>query len=754
MKDYRYDYGVGRENMRKSNVYKVAAATIAMGLIIPQVLPSISFSQGNDVIKLRILETSDIHTNIVDYDYYQTKPDFTIGLARTATLIKAAKKESANTLLFDNGDSIQGNPLGDYINKFNKLDSEDHPFYRVLNLLGYDAATVGNHEFNYGLSFLNKVLKTPNFPVVNANVYKDDQDGNPDNDTNYFTPYKILTKEFVDQNGAKQTVKVGVIGFVPPQITQWDKGNLEGKVITKDIIESAKKFIPKMKAEGADVIVALSHSGMGNEDSYTVGDENVSAYLAKNVPDIDAVLTGHSHLEVAKTINGVPVTMPSSFGSALGVIDLELSQQNGKWVVNKAASKAELRKIYSLDASNKKVPAVDADLDVLSALQGDHTGTIDYVNQQVGITTAPINSYFALVQDDPSIQIVTNAQKDYIENWIQSSGNSQYKNIPVLSAGAPFKAGGRMGASYYTDIPTGKLAIKNMADLYVYPNTVYAVLLTGADVKEWLEMSAGQFQQIDPNSSEEQSLINNNFPTYNFDVLDGVQYQIDVTQPAKYDTKGKEMNPTANRIVNVMYNGKAIDDNQQFIVATNNYRGANAGNPTGFPGVKNGKVILAAPDENRQVIVNYIQKKGTVNPTADGNWSFKQVIGKTLHVTFESSPNAKTFIPENSGIFYSGEGANGFVKYELPLSKQESNTTTPTTSNGSESGDANNATTSNSSYSSPSKSGNDAITVSNTNSKQTNQLPNTATTIFAMMAVGMMAAVVGAVALFKRRKTN
>jgi 2',3'-cyclic-nucleotide 2'-phosphodiesterase/3'-nucleotidase len=736
----------GEHTLKKVMSKKVASAALVMGVIIPQMMPTISYAvEDTNVVKLRILETSDIHVHLADYDYYQTKQDPKVGLARTASLIKQARTEVDNTLLFDNGDAIQGNPLGDYIYKEKKVDDPNyiHPVYRVMNLLDYDAATVGNHEFNYGLDFFAKARDNAEFPIVNANVYIDDKDNNPENDKNYFTPYKIMEKKVKDSNGQEQTIKVGVIGFVPPQVMQWDKAHLQDKVIAKDIVESAKKFVPQMKQEGADVIVVLSHSGMGDPKTYKVGEENVSAYLAQNVPGIDAVLTGHSHDRKAEIINGVAVTMPSSFGSALGVIDLELKQVEGKWTVDKTASKAELRDITAPTAPQTPDQAV------LNAIKDEHEGTIAYVNEKVGETTTPINSYFALVQDDPSVQLVTNAQKEYVEKWLKQPENAKYRNIPVLSAGAPFKAGGRNGADYYTDIAAGTLAIKNMADLYVYPNTVNAVLLTGADVKEWLEMSAGQFNQLDVTKAEPQNLINNEFRTYNFDILDGVQYEIDVTQPAKYDTKGKTVNPNANRIKNLTFNGKPVTADQKFIVATNNYRGANAGNPRNedkFPGVRNAELILQAPDENRQIIVDYIKKKGKIDPAADGNWSFAP-IGTDLKVTFQSSPNAQKYLSAAKGVTYIGEDVDGFAKYTLTLTKEtpkpsEPPVTPPTTETPRDGSGAAPIVTD------PAK----PVTAPVTGPKSTGTLPDTATNMFGMLAAGVVAVGAGAFGLLRRRK--
>ncbi|MED2033956.1 bifunctional 2',3'-cyclic-nucleotide 2'-phosphodiesterase/3'-nucleotidase [Bacillus thuringiensis] len=674
--------------MKKSKKM-LAGATLAIGVIAPQVMPATAHADentGESTVNLRILETSDIHVNLMNYDYYQTKTDNKVGLVQTATLVNKAREEVKNSVLFDDGDALQGTPLGDYVaNKIkdpkNRVDpSYTHPLYRVMNLMKYDVISLGNHEFNYGLDYLKKVTSKTKIPVINSNVYRDDHDGNDENDEHYFDrPYHILEKEVVDEAGQKQIVKIGVMGFVPPQIMNWDKANLEGQVKAKDIVETAKKMVPKMKAEGADVIVALAHSGV-DKSGYNVGMENASYYLTE-VPGVNAVLMGHSHTEVKDVFNGVPVVMPGVFGSNLGIIDMQLKKVNGKWEVQKDQSKPQLRPI----ADSKGNPLVESDQKLVNEIKDEHEKTIEYVNTHVGETKAPINSYFSLVQDDPSVQIVTNAQKWYVEQELKKPEYEKIKDIPVLSAGAPFKAGGRNGATYYTDIPAGTLAIKNVADLYVYPNTLYAVKVNGAQVKEWLEMSAGQFNQIDPKKTEEQPLVNIGYPTYNFDILDGLKYEIDVTQPAKYDKDGKVVNANANRIVNMTYEGKLVADKQEFIVATNNYRGSSQT----FPGVSKGEVVYQSQDETRQIIVKYMQKIKDIDPAADQNWTFKPIVADKLNTTFDSSPNAQKYIKKDGKISYVGPSENEFAKYAIDITKKnddketgEGNPTTPPTGNG------------------------------------------------------------------------
>lgn len=782
--------------MKKSKKM-LAGATLAIGVIAPQVLPATAHADeqtGESTVNLRILETSDIHVNLMNYDYYQTKTDNKVGLVQTATLVNKAREEAKNSVLFDDGDALQGTPLGDYVaNKINDpkkpVDpSYTHPLYRLMNLMKYDVISLGNHEFNYGLDYLNKVISKTEFPVINSNVYKDDKDNNEENDQNYFKPYHVFEKEVEDESGQKQKVKIGVMGFVPPQVMNWDKANLEGKVKAKDIVETAKKMVPKMKAEGADVIVALAHSGV-DKNGYNVGMENASYYLTE-VPGVDAVLMGHSHTEMKDVFNGVPVVMPGVFGSNLGIIDMQLKKVNGKWEVQKEQSKPQLRPI----ADSKGNPLVKSDQTLVNEIKDDHQATIDYVNTAVGKTTAPINSYFSLVQDDPSVQLVTNAQKWYVEKLFAENGQySKYKGIPVLSAGAPFKAGGRNGATYYTDIPAGTLAIKNVADLYVYPNTLYAVKVNGAQVKEWLEMSAGQFNQIDPKKTEEQPLVNIGYPTYNFDILDGLKYEIDVTQPAKYDKDGKVVNANTNRIINMTYAGKPVADNQEFIVATNNYRGSSQT----FPGVSKGEVVYQSQDETRQIIVKYMQETPVIDPAADKNWTFKPIVAEKLNTTFDSSPNAQKYIKKDGKISYVGPSENEFAKYTIDITKKNDegketggenpttpptgegnngeNPTTPPTGEGNNggnpttppTGEGNNGENPTTPPTNEGSNGNNAgsgqTTTGNENSKETttvsekkeeHDLPKTGTNVVSTIGAGLAFVGAGLLLLFRRKKAN
>ncbi|RVD49537.1 bifunctional 2',3'-cyclic-nucleotide 2'-phosphodiesterase/3'-nucleotidase, partial [Mesorhizobium sp. M8A.F.Ca.ET.023.02.2.1] len=569
------------------------AGVAATGALI-MLHPFSARAQANQA-HLRIMETTDIHVNVLPYDYYADKANDTMGLSRTASLIDAVRKEAANSMLIDNGDLLQGNPMGDYIAYEKGLKEGDlHPIMKGMNLLGYECSTLGNHEFNYGLSFLDKVLAGANFPFVCANLIRGNElAANPRDDKLYLKPYIILDKKIKDGSGTEQPIKIGIIGFVPPQIMVWDLKNLEGNVKTRDIVEAAKAWVPQMKEEGADIVIALSHSGIDVKQGDMM--ENASFFVA-GVEGIDAVFTGHQHLvfpgkkdfqglegvDTQKgTLQGKPAVMGGFWGSHMGLIDLMLERDGSKWKVVSATSEA--RPIFER-VDNKNKPTVADDKRIIAALEQDHQATLAYVRRPVGKTSAPLYSYFALVADDPSVQIVNQAQSWYLKDILKST---QWKDVPMLSAAAPFKAGGRNGADYYTDVPVGDVAIKNVADLYLYPNTVRAVEITGAQVKEWLEMSAGIFKKIEAGKAD-QPLIDTEFPSYNFDVIDGVTYKIDLSQPPKYDAKGAVANAGSNRIIDLKFDGKPIDPAAKFVVATNNYRAGGGGN---FPDINASKII-------------------------------------------------------------------------------------------------------------------------------------------------------------------
>lgn len=619
---------------------------------------------------LRIMETTDLHVHIWPYDYYADKPVDTVGVSRTAALVNAVRAEAANAILLDNGDFLQGNPLGDYIAYERGMDQgQMHPIITAMNEVGVDAGTLGNHEFNYGLTFLKNTLAGASYPVVCCNVVTS-EGATPDADETLVPPYTILERELTDGAGETHPIRIGLIGFVPPQIMQWDRKHLEGNVTTRGIVPAAEAWVPKLRAEGVDLVIALSHSGI-DPLPLEEGAENASLALA-GVDGIDVVLTGHQHLVfpgpdyetlegadiAAGTLAGKPAVMAGFWGSHMGLIDLLLEREGEAWKI--ASQTVEARPIYERDADRNVVPLVESVAAVEDSVKAEHEATLAYIRRPVGKTSAPLYSYFALVADDPSVQLVTNAQKWYIE---QMMAGTEHEGLPILSAGAPFKAGGRGGPDYYTDVAAGDIAIKNVADLYLYPNTIRAVKITGQQVKDWLERSAGMFNQITPGQAD-QVLLNPEFPSYNFDVIDGVSYRIDLSQPSKYDNDGVIVNESANRITDLTFDGQPIDPAAEFIVATNNYRAGGGGT---FPGNDGTTIVFEGPDTNRDIIVRYIVEQGTIDPEADNNWSFVPL--ENTSVLFDTGPKAADYLADVKGVTIepAGDGTDGFARFRITL---------------------------------------------------------------------------------------
>jgi 2',3'-cyclic-nucleotide 2'-phosphodiesterase/3'-nucleotidase len=635
---------------------------------------------------LAILETTDVHANVVGYDYYKLAQDPSLGLDRTATLIAQARKEFANTLLLDNGDTIQGTALGDYQATARPLGCDQTlGIYKAMNRLGYEGGGVGNHDFDYGLAYLAQVTGSrfdvdgvdrtkrcagPAFPIVLANVYSL-RTRKP-----LFAPYRIIDKRIAafDAQGkpVNARVKVGIIAFTPPAIMNWDKRWLEGKVYTEGVREAAEKYIPEMRAKGAELVVAISHGGIDGA-GYSSTMENANYHLAR-VPGIDALLLGHSHAvfpdaaskapqfnlpgidKAGGTVFGVPTVMASLWGKHLGVIGLRLRHDGKRWVVEKDKTTVEVRSAQLPDKS-----FVPADPAVMALVADEHAGTIEYVKTPIGESDFRMSTYFADVGDTSAIEVVNHAQAAYVARYV-AANLPQYAKLPVLSMAAPFKSGSA-GVADYTDVKAGKLALNNAADLYLYPNTLSAVKVNGAELKAWLEKAANRFNTIDPLKSEPQELVNARFASYNFDTITSseVSYEIDVTQ-----APGK-------RIRNLVYRGAPVTGSQELIVATNNYRASGGG---AFPGLDGSNIVLAAPDTNRDVLISYIRDVQKLARKVNGmqrSWRFAPV--RTAGPVVFHAPPGMLKLAEDAGVagvtpLRADDGSGkGLALYAIDLAK-------------------------------------------------------------------------------------
>jgi 2',3'-cyclic-nucleotide 2'-phosphodiesterase/3'-nucleotidase len=636
---------------------------------------------------LAILETTDIHANVVGYDYFKLAADPSLGLDRTATLIAQARRDFPNTLLLDNGDTIQGTALGDYQAVVAPVKCGDLPgIYKVMKRLGYDGGGVGNHDFNYGLGYLGQVTGNrfdvpgvprgkkacagPGFPIVLANLYSV-RTHKP-----LFAPYRIIAKRVRAEDAAgrpiEATVRVGIIGFTTPTILSWDKRWLEGRVYTEGVVETARRYIPEMRRKGADLIVAISHGGL-DAAPYSPAMENGNYYLAQ-VPGIDALLLGHAHqlfpnpaatspqfnlphVDKARgTVFGVPTVMASLWGKNLGVIRFDLRHDGRGWKIEPDRTVVETRATQQADKSY-----VAADAAVLDLVRAEHEAAIRYVQTPVGSTDFRMSTYFADVGDPSAIQAVNAAQADYVRAYVKAN-LPQYADVPVLSMSAAFKAGAA-GPGDYTDVAPGSVALNNAADLYLYPNALYAVKVDGAALTAWLEKAANRFNTIDPARSGPQELVNPGFPSYNFDTVTDpdLRYEIDVTRPP------------GQRIRNLTWRGKPVAGDQVFLVATNNYRASGGGN---FPGLDGSRTVIASPDTNRDVLIAWIRAHQRLTRAADGSarsWRFAPVT--TAGPVVFHAPPGKLELARAAGIDNvtelradDGQG-KGFALYAVDLAK-------------------------------------------------------------------------------------
>ncbi|MGW0942120.1 bifunctional metallophosphatase/5'-nucleotidase [Streptomyces sp. NPDC002623] len=537
---------------------------------------------------LTVLGTTDLHGHVFNWDYfkdaeYKDAAGNAQGLARISTLVNQirAEKGRENTLLLDAGDTIQGTPLTYYYAKVDPITAKGgpvHPMAQAMNAIGYDAAALGNHEFNYGIETLRKFESQLRFPLLGANAV-DAKTLKP-----AFPPYVMKT---FCVKGAPP-VKVAVLGLTNPGIAIWDKAYVQGKLAFPGLEEQAAKWVPKLKSLGADVVIVSAHSGSSGTSSY--GDqlpyvENSAALVAQQVPDIDAILVGHAHVEIpelkvvnAKSGKTVVLSEPLAYAERLSVFDIALVFEKGRWAVESVASKV----------LNSNTVADDPKITKL--LGDEHAKVVAYVNQVVGSATETLTTVEARYKDAPIIDLITKVQEDVVRAAL---AGTSYASLPVIAQASPF--------SRTSEIPAGEVTIRDLSSLYVYDNTLVAKLLTGAQVRAYLEYSAQYFVQTAADAVVDTEKLTNaaGRPDYNYDYVSGLVYEIDIAQAA------------GSRIRNLTYNGAALDDAQQFVFAVNNYR-ANGGGA--FPYVAAAQELWAESTEIRTRISEWVTAKGVLDP--------------------------------------------------------------------------------------------------------------------------------------------
>jgi 2',3'-cyclic-nucleotide 2'-phosphodiesterase / 3'-nucleotidase len=612
---------------------------------------------------LRLIATSDLHASIMPYDYCTNRPDATRGFGGISQQIAVARSEARNSLLFDNGDFLQGNPLADYAANSPRR-RRAHPVVTAFNTLCYDAVTLGNHEFDYGVPFLADALTDARFAVVSANVTT--QFGkSPARDKTLFPAFTILRRQVYDTNGRPHQLRVGVIGFAPPQIEVWDRDALGGRVRLRDIIASARAWLPRLRARGADIIVALAHSGIGAADA-TDGMENAATALAA-LPEIDAVIAGHSHLAfpgpdfaacpqidpVRGLLAGKPAVMPGHSGSHVGVIDLEIercTRGSRRWRVVTSAARLD-----NCRTSPGPVPVA-----LREVMAPDHRAALAWSRRRLGAAVLPLHTHFATVAPSAAIELIATAKTDYVRAAL---AGSRWADLPVLSSTAPYRCGGRGGPANFTDIGAGPLRMRNLSDLYPFPNTLTALCVTGAEIADWLERSAAVFRQILPGSIDE-ALHDPAMPAFAFEVIPELSYAIDLSKPARYDVQGQLVNPDSRRIIGLTHLDRPLGSDERFVLVTNNHRAARSGL---LEHGSRAQIVLADTDRIQTILAKYVQRHDTVGAAPRQNWHFLPMPGTS--VTFRTSPAAETHLADLAGqrVTALGRDVAGFAHYRLHL---------------------------------------------------------------------------------------
>ncbi len=580
-----------RRKFLKKSAVTGAGVALAGTVATPAAEAAPQAGRGKKPVKryaLTVMGTTDLHGHVFNWDYYkdaeyQDPAGNAQGLARVSTLVNRIREERGreNTLLLDAGDTIQGTPLTYYYAKVDPITAKGgpvHPMAQAMNAIGYDAVALGNHEFNYGIETLRKFEEQCDFPLLGANAL-DAKTLRP-----AFPPYFVKTFHV---KGAPP-VKVAVLGLTNPGIAIWDKAYVQGKLTFPGLEEQAAKWVPKLRSMGADVVVVSAHSGTSGTSSY--GDqlphvENAAANVARQVPGIDAILVGHAHAEIAelrvtneRTGREVVLSEPLCYAERLTLFDVELTFERGRW------------RVESVKASLRDAATVEDDPRITRLLGDEHAQVVAYVNQVVGTATETLTTVEARYKDAPIIDLISKVQEDVVR---EALAGTEYASLPVLSQASPF--------SRTSEIPAGDVTIRDLSSLYVYDNTLVAKLLTGAQVRAYLEYSAEYFTQTAAGAPVDVDKLTNagGRPDYNYDYVSGVTYDIDIAQPA------------GSRVRNLTFGGVPVDDGQQFVFAVNNYR-ANGGGA--FPHVASAPELWAESTEIRTRIAEWATAKGVLDP--------------------------------------------------------------------------------------------------------------------------------------------
>ncbi len=532
---------------------------LSLLLILAVVLLALGSQTTPDRVHITVLGTTDLHGNIYPIDYYTDQPD-NRGLAKVATLIKRVRQENPNVILIDSGDTIQGTPLAYYHNR--KNNTPPNPMMLAMNALKFDALAVGNHEYNFGLKVLEKARSEAQFPWLSANTYRSNE--------NYHQPY--LIREIAG-------VRIGILGLTTPGIPSWENVQNYPGLQFNDPVSEAKKWVAILREkERADAVVIAMHMGL-EEDLRTgvinpgqVPNENAAIAIAKNVPGADAIFMGHTHREVPSLfLNDVLLAQANHWGRHLARADLYMQRESNQW------------RVYAKSARTIPVDdTVPADPEILKLTEPYHQETQAWLSKAIGESKAELSVAEARFRDSALLDLVHRVQMDV--------GKAD------VSMAAVFNPRAR--------IPKGPVTVREIAGLYIYENTLVVLEVTGAQLKEALEHSAKYFLPYEAGKSPAE-LVDPRIPAYNFDIAEGVTYELDISKP------------TGQRIQNLQFRGKPLSPTQKLKLATNNYR-VNGGG--GYTMYRDAPVVYRSGEEIRELIIDWVERNKTIPTEPTNNW--------------------------------------------------------------------------------------------------------------------------------------
>ena len=618
-------------------------------------------------LRLRILATSDLHAHLLPFNYFADRRDPGVGLVGLAALIEQARAGCPNTLLFDNGDTLQGAPLADAALSELMPRGDPHPMIAAMNALGYDAATLGNHDFDFGLEALQTALAGARYPVVLANATWLGPDGGP------FLRHKILDRVLMDDGLAPARLRIGVTGATPPQVMRWARAQIEGRLVVSDILPAVTREVAALRAAGADIVVVLAHSGLGHESDPAEG-ENVGRLLAR-IEGVDVVIAGHTHRmyphpdDPQAPGDGAVLVQPGFWGSHLGQIDLDLrptlARSGPAWRV--VAARARLAALG--DARDEDRAALRRKVLRLPGLRRQmlrgHRLTRAYSARPVGQTAVPLETYFSLIAPCAATQVIADAKRAAILPLLRD--RADLKDLPLICATTPFKAGGRSGPAHYTDVPVGAFLLRHAADLYPYSNGLVLLKATGRQLRDWLERSVSVFHRIEPGPRRApQPLIDPAFASYNFDRMDGLRYEIDLSQPARTNADGDVTRPGPGRIRNLrLSGGMPVRDEALHLVATSAYRAAGGGH---FPAAAACETVYESADPVRSALIAHVAKAGpALDPVIDPSFSFTALRGAA--VVLHTGPGAVAHADRIRALGLKPDGMqeDGFARFLMRI---------------------------------------------------------------------------------------